>query len=94
FGISRLAKSLRPQSRELQAFLSKAENTAHPPGLALYTTTDNMVLPGKSLLAAPEGWRLVQTRRAMSHVGMLWSGEVAGRAIEEIQKTVEKNGTG
>lgn len=75
FGLSRLARSLHPDSPELETLRSGIDWDTSIPGMALYTATDNMVLPKTSLKSPPQKWEVHETG-PMSHMGMLWKKRV------------------
>lgn len=84
FGLSRLAKSLLPKSRDFQNLRSGINWDTKIPGLALYTAVDNMVLPIQSLRSSPRGWELKETG-PMSHIGMLWNKKVSQELIKRLR---------
>lgn len=83
FGLSRLARSLHPDSPELETLRSGIDWDTSIPGMALYTATDNMVLPRSSLKAPPQKWELHETG-PISHMGMLWNKKAAKKIIDSI----------
>jgi hypothetical protein len=84
FGISSLAKSLLPNSREFKNLCSGINWKTTIPGLALYSAIDNMVLPLKSLQSTPERWELKEAGPT-SHIGMLWSKKVSKELIKRLR---------
>ncbi len=86
FNPSRMSRELLPGSR-LVDFVSKGTFPDEIPGLVIASPTDEMVMPPASLLPPEKAahWRLRVTG-PLSHISLLFSGEVAELIIKELNE--------
>jgi len=83
FGIGALAKSIG-FGEPLFERLNRVEAPPACGATAVFSPTDNLVLPPESL-RPPAGWDSYETS-PMSHIAMLYSKEVAGKVVEIVER--------
>lgn len=92
-GLGRLARGLTPDGGALRRLRGLPLCAA--PGLSLFSPTDGMVLPLSGSLLDPReaagGWRQ-ECLCPVSHVGLLYDGEAARRAVAFLREKAAEGG--
>ncbi len=83
FGLGKLTSDIIYRG-PLFTRLESGSPELHCPALALISPADNTVFPSEALEVPHEGWSYFQTS-ALSHIAMLYSKSVAGKAIEFLE---------